>query len=1145
MVAAALAAAISAPATAALAQPLRAHATPSQRAIPLTPAAARQRAAIAGASSLARTRRKPVVIAALTTQTTLVTANPDGSYTMTSNPLPARVSSRGRWQPVSAVLTRGPGGTWSPQATPSRLTLSAGGAGPMAVLTSPDGSRLTLAFPGPLPAPVVRGATATYRNVLPGTDLQLTATTLGGLTQTLIARTPAAASSPVLRRLRIGLASSRGLRIAASRTGTLTATGPHDRPEFTSAAPAAWTDKPAAAGLTTRSSVTSRALTITTAAPAGKAADRSAYISDTLTPDGSGGGNNCSGATCFTEKSTRTPDGSAEVKADCATQTDWDDSSNGVGNQDSYYGTCDGTYRTYYQIDTSELNALSADGTIDVQSAIFTADENFGSDKTCGDTWPLTLHLTNGISSSTDWSNKPADASGDQPATINLKPADNSDSCPSQITASWNNAGYAMTDAVSGNWAATTFGIQGDESASTNGAPDAPGAPSNACSGGDGGGNSAAGYNCGFMRLGDNPDVITTFDITPPAPFCSNTYDTALNGSASSCDTQTIPASLDAPVGSAAGRTDFGCGSTIGWINQTTVKFNVASQAGITGEDVEANTNIWDNTAGGGSVGTTTSAYYPTSGTSNITSGTAMQFTDSSQGGLQDGHAYAWDSWATVNGDGSDNSGNTYSSPRSGTCRFDVDLTAPKNLTVISSQFPASGSGQASQDAGTTGTFTFSAADPVPAGCSNCLASGVHEFTYTLNGGSPVSVYPTAAGSPGATQTYQAQIPIGDWGTNILSVTATDNAGNITTTPVTYTFYAPWNNKTTVTPGDVNGDGIPDLLATTGSNLIDYPGNTDPVAPVQSGSACGAGTSIYNGPCIAGPQSGSPDGTGAAWNTYQITHRGSMTEQGVDDLFAHKGSNLYLVINNPGSNGAAPEYSTANSGSITTIPDHPSCAATADNAANCTGYTTGSWTDVGQILAPGDAWTGSANDNGQPSLLTVENGALWLYQGNFANNLQDPIQLGSSAGATNWSGMTLIAPGTVNGELTIWARNNTTGALYSYPITTDANGLPTLNPGSPGTPVTAASGTLITGLTLPQGTYPAVASPGPLNNSSYPGLYAETTTGTDPVTHLSCANGCLYYYPGQSTSGGTQPPLITTTPPVFVGVLSAPATQLS
>lgn len=235
-----------------------------------------------------------------------------------------------------------------------------------------------------------------------------------------------------------------------------------------------------------------------------------------------------------------------------------------------------------------------------------------------------------------------------------------------------------------------------------------------------------------------------------------------------------------------------------------------------------------------------------------------------------------------------------------------------------------------------------------------------------------------------------------------------------------------------------------------------------------------------------------------------------------------------------------PEFnSTAN---LTTIPTYPSCS-TSVRSGNCSGYTSGNWSDVTQILAPGDAWAGSGSDNGLPSLLTVENNELWLYQGLFGNALGNPALLGSSAGSTTWSGVTLIGPGTVDGTLTLCARNNSTGTLYSYPITIGSDGLPTLNPSSPGTPVAATSGTVIslTGVPLNSANYPAVASPGPLDNSSYPGLYAEQTTGTSP-SGASCTTGCLWFFSGQSTSGGASPLNST---PVFVGILNKAVSQLS
>jgi len=59
------------------------------------------------------------------------------------------------------------------------VALSGGGRGPLAVLNSPAGGRLAIWFPLTLPAPVVRGSTATYRSIRPGVTLQATVSPVG------------------------------------------------------------------------------------------------------------------------------------------------------------------------------------------------------------------------------------------------------------------------------------------------------------------------------------------------------------------------------------------------------------------------------------------------------------------------------------------------------------------------------------------------------------------------------------------------------------------------------------------------------------------------------------------------------------------------------------------------------------------------------------------------------------------------------------------------------------------------------------------------------------------------------------------------------------------------------------------------------
>jgi hypothetical protein len=185
------------------------------------PAAASQSAPeteIAAASARARATGAAVAVTGLTTETTTVTAEPNGTETVTDYVLPVRVRSGSRWVPVDTALRQVPGGRLAPEAIPGdAVTFSGGGGGPMALVTT-SGTSLALSWPGPLPVPVVAGPTATYRNVLPGVDLALTATSsaAGGFSEVLVVRTPAAARDP-------GLASL-ALRVATSGTGPLQAT---------------------------------------------------------------------------------------------------------------------------------------------------------------------------------------------------------------------------------------------------------------------------------------------------------------------------------------------------------------------------------------------------------------------------------------------------------------------------------------------------------------------------------------------------------------------------------------------------------------------------------------------------------------------------------------------------------------------------------------------------------------------------------------------------------------------------------------------------------------------------------------------------------------------------------------------------------
>jgi hypothetical protein len=202
-------------------------------------AAARQ---IATAGAQARQSGRPVAVAGLTTQTTTVTALPNGTEVTRVYVLPVRVKSGRTWVPVSTALRRVAGGRLAPRAIPNdEVTFSAGGTGPAAVISA-DGTRLALWWPDPLPAPKVAGAAATYSNVLPGVDLVLTATSAqaGGFSEVLVVRTAAAARDPGLRKLTLRVATYGTAPLQTVPGGGMAAAMAGGRGEYTAAPSTMW-----------------------------------------------------------------------------------------------------------------------------------------------------------------------------------------------------------------------------------------------------------------------------------------------------------------------------------------------------------------------------------------------------------------------------------------------------------------------------------------------------------------------------------------------------------------------------------------------------------------------------------------------------------------------------------------------------------------------------------------------------------------------------------------------------------------------------------------------------------------------------------------------------------------------------------------
>lgn len=157
-----------------------------------------------------------VSIADATTETTIAVALPSGAIEQTISAAPVRVRQDGAWVPVDLTLVRDDDGTVAPKAAPSNLTLSGpqpatGTAHELAAVGVGD-KRMSVGWTGKLGEPVLEGSRATYREALPGVDLQVQATRTG-LETFFVVKNRAAAEQVDGLRLPIT-----GAQVAAHRT---------------------------------------------------------------------------------------------------------------------------------------------------------------------------------------------------------------------------------------------------------------------------------------------------------------------------------------------------------------------------------------------------------------------------------------------------------------------------------------------------------------------------------------------------------------------------------------------------------------------------------------------------------------------------------------------------------------------------------------------------------------------------------------------------------------------------------------------------------------------------------------------------------------------------------------------------------------
>lgn len=187
------------------------------------------------ALALARRDGKRVEVESLRTETRQVFAKPDGTFTLEQYARPVRVRKADAWVPVDTTLRLRPDGAVEPVAAAAGLRFSGGGPGPLARL-SRGAKALELGWQGTLPKPTLNGDTATYAEVMPGVDLQVTAD-VDGFSHILVVKSREAAAS--LTDLTYPLATS-DLSLKADKAGNLEALDGGGGTVFIAPTPTMW-----------------------------------------------------------------------------------------------------------------------------------------------------------------------------------------------------------------------------------------------------------------------------------------------------------------------------------------------------------------------------------------------------------------------------------------------------------------------------------------------------------------------------------------------------------------------------------------------------------------------------------------------------------------------------------------------------------------------------------------------------------------------------------------------------------------------------------------------------------------------------------------------------------------------------------------
>ncbi|MEY9911836.1 hypothetical protein ABIA35_008093 [Catenulispora sp. MAP12-49] len=991
------------------------------------------------ASAKAKTTGTAVIVDAATTIYTTTVANPDGSFTWNESLEPQRVQQNNAWVPIDPTLIAGTGdtaGTWHTNATVAAITISGGGTVPLTTEDDGAGHVITTTWPlGALPTPTISGSTATYPGVLPGVDLQLTASATG-VDDVLVVHDATAAANPALATLKLGVAGT-GLTVSATDAGGIQATDAAGNVDFTGPTPMMWDS----AGATTTPSIEKG---VTGSAP---------KTEDTLGPADSGPSDSAHTApmpaTVSSDIATMTPSQAlltapstvwpvyldpAIADAQPLNRTElWQCSAeantsffNGQNEGASNlnvnrvgWHTCGGVIRTLFQFDTSGLdtsgNSPDGNGAIQISSS----NINLTSQYQCT---PVEVWRVGPFNAYTTW----ADQNDSGQAIWSGSSLLSTTSCNSNSAGqSWSINNLAqLTNAMTNGWTNITVALKAHNEATQSSTT-----------------NYMAFYaiNSGSQ----NAQLNVKFYVNPTVT--SSTVGQAPIGNQGAqegvCGTESSPAYL--PMTSTPPQITVNVNDNFAGVTNHTL--------GVQGEYAAAgDTNPY--------------AWY----------GSPQPFTVNSSGnatvqvplppGVTDGHTYSFapDVWdETVDGPFATLA--TTPPP----CWITVASTPPGQPQFSSPTFQAINQHLPSYNpAGTGGKITVRDTAPT---------TPIVRFDWILNGpstsegvGKCTAIAGAVCGSingstPGSTgfATTSASGPLvitpgvgnGEhWGDNYIFVSAVDAAGNISQF-ARYDYFLS-QSFLPVSFGNITGDGTPNLLGVDNNgNLIVYPDNLDPTGSVNAVQVAAA--------------SAAPDGI--SWAHAIYTHRGAERVQPTDDLFAlgkevDGNNHLFYYYNSQQASASnqlgytpptpAPLNAFTQTQQATVI--RPTCTPSVFNG-ECAGYDT-TWNSVQQILAIGPVNGGctitAPTVACKTNLLTVEsyNGGpaeLWMFSPAGIGQLKNPVLLSvSQPGVWDWSTVKIMAPGNASshpggagGMPDLWAEDSSK-TLWQFTNQSAVTGIP-------------------------------------------------------------------------------------------------------